>query len=222
MVWCRTGDPSPGRAGAPQPVHESVDGWWTVPVTRGKTGGARWIACGRPKNLQLAASRALCAWSEGSRTAFTTEHGPLGGNPGRGQEPGDRHLLQAPVIGGGPGRTRKPGAGLPAPQAGRCGRVTRGPSISYMEGPRRILPDIDSLPGCDTPEPGGTTSPGAGQIGALASLWTAPVSMALRWTAPDGPLLAALAQGGRMSYAPLAQEAGWTEGPGRPPGGGPA
>jgi hypothetical protein len=59
------------------------------------------------------------------------------------------------VIGGGPGRTRKPGAGLPAPQAGRCGRVTRGPSISYMEGPRRIVPDIDSLPGCDTPEPGG-------------------------------------------------------------------
>jgi hypothetical protein len=45
----------------PQPVHNTVDGWWTDPVTRGKTAVAQWIACGRRKNLQIAADGPLCA-----------------------------------------------------------------------------------------------------------------------------------------------------------------
>jgi hypothetical protein len=112
---------------------------WTSVAARGITAGVLWMWCGWRKNLQIGGVKVLCRRSGGSRTALPLETGSARGRPwgrGEGRETGVRRGCLAPVVGS-------------AVCGGRAigvlgGGTGRGPSISYMEGPRFlwfILPE---------------------------------------------------------------------------------
>ena len=103
----------------------------------GRTARVLWMNCGWLKNLGISGRTPLCGPRQGRRNALTAGDGyrPGGdlGDAGRAGKPAidvgiwDRRQVS---------RARRPSNRCAGAAAGR------GPSISYMEGPRPILPDM--------------------------------------------------------------------------------
>jgi hypothetical protein len=103
----------------------------------GRTARVLWMNCGWPKNLGISGRTPLCGPRQGRRNALTAGDGYRPGG-----DLGDAARAGKPAIDVGIwDRQQVSSARRPS---NRCAGAAagRGPSISYMEGPRPILPDM--------------------------------------------------------------------------------